>query len=285
MTIGAMNQDLLPGLYIVATPIGNLGDITRRAVDTLERADLIACEDSRVTAKLLRHLGIKRQMVRYNDHSDAQDRERLIDAMRDKVVVLVSDAGTPLISDPGYKLVREAQAAGVMITTLPGPNAAIAALTLSGLPSDRFLFVGFLPAKSQARRRELEALANTEASLVFYESGPRLAASLAEMHDVLGNRAAAVVREITKKFEECRPGTLGDLAAHYGDAPARGEIVVIVGPPIVDTSTPDEEVIDEALLAALAEMSAAKAAGAVAKRYGLDRKQLYDRATRLKDNG
>ena len=285
MTIAAMNQDLLPGLYIVATPIGNLGDITRRAVATLERADLIACEDSRVTAKLLHHLGLKRQMVRYNDHSDAQDRERLIDAMRDKVVVLVSDAGRPLISDTGYKLVREAQAAGVMITTLPGPNAAIAALTLSGLPSDRFLFVGFLPTKSQARRRELDAVAQIEASLVFYESGARLAACLAEMRDVLGNRSAAVVREITKKFEECRPATLADLAEQYAHTAARGEIVVVVGPPLADTSIPDDSTIDEALLAALADMPAAKAASTVAKRFGLDRKQLYDRATRLKDNG
>ena len=222
---------LEPGLYIVAGPIGNLGDLTPRAAEVLRSADVIAVEDTRVSARLLRHAGSDRPMIPYHDHSAEGVRARLIDRMASESVALLSDAGTPLISDPGYKLVRDARAAGRAITTLPGPSAAIAALTLSGLPTDRFLFMGFLPSKQKARADALAEVAALRATLVFYESGPRLSESLAAMAEVLGEREAAVSREISKAFEETRTGTLTELSARYADTPPKGEIVVIVGPP------------------------------------------------------
>ena len=272
---------LEPGLYIVATPIGNLADISRRAIDILLHADLVAVEDSRVTGKLLHHLGIKARMRPYHDHSSARDRDELIAMARSGVVALVSDAGTPLISDPGYKLVRDARAAGVHVTTAPGPSAAIAALTLSGLPTDRFLFCGFLPAREQGRRRELESVRAIDATLLFYESGPRLGATLAAMHDVLGARDAAVAREITKKFEQVVTGALDELAARYADEEARGEIVVIVGPP-GEPEPVGEADIDAALKKALERLPVSKAAAEVAKATGADRKALYARALAIK---
>ncbi|AMG74079.1 16S rRNA 2'-O-ribose C1402 methyltransferase [Sphingopyxis granuli] len=274
----------MPGLYIVATPIGNLGDITPRAAALLARADVIAAEDTRVTAKLLSHLGLRVPMTPYHDHSDERARAALVARMETDVVALVSDAGTPLISDPGYKLVRDARAAGRRVTTLPGPCAAIAAITLSGLPSDRFLFAGFLPSKAKARSEAIAELAGLRATLVFYESGPRLAATLAALAEGLGNRAAAVAREISKLYEECVTGSLGELAARYADAPPKGEIVVIVAPPadnVVEEA--DDAAVDDALRAALADQPVAKAAKAVAKRYGLDRHAVYARALALKD--
>lgn len=286
MPNSTISDSPVPGLYIVATPIGNLGDIGARAAATLARADLIAAEDTRVTAKLLSHLGLRISMTPYHDHSDERTRAALVARMAEEVVVLVSDAGTPLISDPGYKLVRDARAAGRHVTTIPGPCAAIAAITLSGLPSDRFLFAGFLPNKAKARADTIAEFAGLRASLVFYESGPRLAASLAALADGLGDREAAVAREITKLYEQCITGTLTTLAARYADAPPKGEIVIVVAPPgEAVPEAADDTTLDAALRDAMADKPVAQAAKAVAKRFGLDRHDVYARALALKDAG
>ena len=277
-----MTSVLAPGLYIVATPIGNLGDLSPRASEILLNADIVAVEDSRVTAGLFRHLGQRRPMTPYHDHNAEAVRPGLIARMASEAVALVSDAGTPLISDPGYKLVRDARAAGHAVTTIPGPCAGIAALTLAGLPTDRFLFMGFLPAKQQARAEAIAEVAGVRATLVLYESGPRLAATLAALAAGLGDREAAVAREITKKFEECVTGALTDLAARYADAPPKGEIVIVVAPP-GEAAPASAEDADSALAEALTRLPASKAAGEVAKRLGLDRKALYARAMELKD--
>lgn len=275
-----MVTPLAPGLYIVATPIGNLGDLSPRAAAILSAVDMIAVEDSRVTAKLLQHIGIKRPMLPYHDHNADKVRPGLIERMATEAIALVSDAGTPLISDPGYKLVRDARAAGRHIVTIPGPSAVIAALTLSGLPTDRFFFAGFLPAKTKARRDNVAQLVRLQATLVFYESGPRLAAMLADLAAELGDRDAAVAREITKAYEECVTGTLSELAARYDQAAPKGEIVVIVGPP-GEAPPADAGDIEAALRAALQAASPAKAAGEVARALGADRKALYARALEL----
>ncbi|GHC93429.1 16S rRNA (cytidine(1402)-2'-O)-methyltransferase [Novosphingobium pokkalii] len=272
---------LAPGLYIVATPIGNLGDITARAADILARCDVIACEDTRVTGKLLNHLGIRKAMRRYDDHASAEMRERILGEMAEKSVVLVSDAGTPLISDPGYRLVREARERGLSVTSLPGPSAMIVALTLAGLPTDRFLFAGFLPSKDKARGDALAGLAAIPATLVFYETGPRLVASLEAMAQHLPGRELAVARELTKLHEECRRGTPEELIAHYTAHPPKGEIVLLAGPP-PEPAAPEADDIDALLRAALAHASPSQAAGQVAKAHGLDRKALYARAMALK---
>lgn len=272
---------LYPGLYIVATPIGNLGDVTRRAVETLAACDLVACEDTRITGKLLNLLGLKKPMRRYDDHAEERDRERLLGEMAEKAVVLVSDAGTPLISDPGYRLVRTARERGIAVTSLPGPSALVMALTVAGLPTDRFLFAGFLPSKAKAREDALRGLAGLDATLVFYETGPRLVASLEAMAALLPGREIAVARELTKLHEECRSGTAEELAAHYTAQPPRGEIVLLAGPPPAE-GPPDEGTVEAELRAALAELSPSQAAGKVAKAHGLDRKALYARAMELK---
>ncbi len=278
-----MNPETLldPGLYIVATPIGNLGDLSPRAADILRRADVIAVEDSRVTAGLLRHIGTKTPMVPYHDHSAEGVRPALIARMATQAVALVSDAGTPLISDPGFKLVRDARAAGHLVVTIPGPCAAVAALTLAGLPTDRFLFVGFLPSKMHARAEAIAEVATIRATLVMYESGPRLGACLAALAEGLGDREAAVTREISKKFEEAVTGTLSTLAERYADAPPRGEIVIVVAPP-GEAPPASAEDGDAALIDALTRLSTGQAASEVAKKLGLDRKALYARALELK---
>jgi 16S rRNA (cytidine1402-2'-O)-methyltransferase len=282
MTVPMNPETLLsPGLYIVATPIGNLGDLSPRAADILRRADVIAVEDSRVTAGLLRHVGTKTPMVPYHDHSAEGVRPALIARMATQAVALVSDAGTPLISDPGFKLVRDARAAGHLVVTVPGPCAAVAALTLAGLPTDRFLFVGFLPSKMHARAEAIAEVAMIRATLVMYESGPRLGACLAALAEGLGDREAAVTREITKKFEEAVTGTLSTLAARYADAPPRGEIVIVVAPP-GEAPPASQEDGDAALAEALTRLSTGQAASEVAKKLGLDRKTLYARALELK---
>ena len=273
-------EPLPPGLYIVATPIGNLGDMTRRAVETLAQCDAVACEDTRVTGKLLKYLGISTPLWRYDDHSGEKDRARLIEAMRGQAVALASDAGTPLVSDPGYRLVREARAAGIPVTSLPGPSAPIVALTLAGLPSDRFLFAGFLPPKDKARRETLEELAGVRATLVFFETAPRLAKSLEAVGDVLPGREVAVARELTKLHEECRTGSAAELAAHYGAHPPRGEIVLLVGPPPDSVSTEAEA--ETLLREALETEKPSQAAAQVARATGLDRKALYARALELR---
>ena len=277
-----MINELQYGLYIVATPIGNLGDLSPRAAEILRQADIIAVEDSRVTAKLLNHIGAKVRMVPYHDHSNDRDRAMLVEMMREKIVVLVSDAGTPLISDPGYKLVRDARAGGIEVFTIPGPSAVIAALTLSGLPTDRFLFEGFLPSKAKARADVIAELSGMKATLVFYESGPRLGKMLAGLREGLGNRDASVSREISKKFEQTVCGTLDELAARYAEETPKGEIVVVVGPPIKEDVVVSDADIDAALIDALGDMSASKAAGEVSRAFGLDRKELYTRAVKLK---
>ena len=269
------------GLYVVATPIGNLADMSQRAIAVLDAAEIVAVEDSRVTGKLLHHLGLKKKMRRYNDHSSTNDRDSLIAAARDGVVALVSDAGTPLISDPGYKLVRAARDAGVPVYTIPGASAVIAALSISGLPTDRFLFSGFLPNKAKARADALLELASIKATLVFYESGPRLVASLETIAQLYGDREVAVARELTKKFEEVVTGTAAELAARYAAQEPKGEIVLIIGPPLED-AVADAGDVDAALREALQSMSAAKAAGAIAKKFGLERAALYARATEIK---
>lgn len=273
-----------PGLYIVAGPIGNLSDLTPRAAELLREADVVAVEDTRVSAKLLRHAGSDRPMVPYHDHSSEHLRAQLVERMSSEVVALLSDAGTPLISDPGYKLVRDARAAGRHVTTLPGPSAAIAALTLSGLPTDRFLFVGFLPSKEKARADALDEIAALRATLIFYESGPRLSASMAAMAAQLGDRDAAVVREISKAFEETVTGRLSELSNRYVAAPPKGEIVVIVGPP-GEAPRPSQEDSDTALKEAMERLPISKAAGEVAVKFGLDRRTLYARALELKEGG
>jgi 16S rRNA (cytidine1402-2'-O)-methyltransferase len=275
-----MNDRPNPGLYIVATPIGNLADLSPRAVTILSAADIIAVEDSRVTAKLLRHAGIKRPMMPYHDHNGDAVRPQLIARMGSGIVALVSDAGTPLISDPGYKLVRDARAAGHVVTTIPGPCAAVAALTLAGLPTDRFLFMGFLPPKEKARGDTIDEVKAIRATLIFYESGPRLAACLSALAAGLGDREAAVAREITKRFEECVTGTLSTLAARYAEAPPKGEIVVIVAPP-GDAAPASAEDADVALVEALKHLSPARAAGEVAKALKQDRRALYARAMEI----
>ena len=274
-------EPLPPGLYIVATPIGNLGDVTRRSAEVLARCDAIACEDTRVTGKLLRHLGICRPLWRYDDHSAAEDRTRLLESLRDKAVALVSDAGTPLVSDPGYKLVREARAAGVPVTSLPGPSAPVVALTLSGLPSDRFLFAGFLPGKDKARAEMLAELAGVRATLLFFETAPRLGKSLEAIGEVLPGREVAVARELTKLYEECRTGSAAELAAHYEAHPPKGEIVLLVGPP--GEAEASEADADALLRAALATEKPSQAAAQVSRATGLDRKTLYARALELRN--
>jgi 16S rRNA (cytidine1402-2'-O)-methyltransferase len=275
-----MNADLPPGLYIVATPIGNLSDLSPHAAAILAAADVIAVEDSRVTAKLLAHIGVKRPMTPYHDHVADRVRPGLVAQMAERSVALVSDAGTPLISDPGYKLVRDARAAGRQIHTVAGPCAAVAALTLAGLPTDRFLFLGFLPPKASARAVAIAEIAHVRATLVLYESGPRLAAALAALRDGLGGRDAAVVREISKKFEETVTGSLEELAARYAEMPPKGEIVIVVGPPGPSEPVGEKE-IDAALRQAMATLSPSRAAGEVAEMLGLPRRHVYERALKL----
>ena len=276
-----MSGKLDPGLYIVATPIGNLSDLSPRAAEILAAADVIAVEDSRVTAKLLQRVGARRPMTPYHDHNAEQVRPGLVARMANEAVALVSDAGTPLISDPGYKLVRDARAAGIAVTTVPGPCAAIAALTLAGLPTDRFAFLGFLPAKAGARAAAIADAAAFKGTLVFYESGPRLATSLAALAEGLGDRAAAVCREITKRFEETAAGTLTQLAARYAHAAPRGEIVIVVAPPSPPPEAAAED-IDAALEGAMTRLSPSRAAAEVAERLGLKRRDIYERAQQLK---
>ncbi len=276
-----MSEKLAPGLYIVATPIGNLSDLSARAAEVLKAADVVAVEDSRVTAKLLAHIGVKKPMTPYHDHNADRVRPELLARMAEGAVALVSDAGTPLISDPGYKLVREARAAGLNVITVPGPCAAIAALTLAGLPTDRFLFIGFLPAKGGARATAIAEVATVKATLILYESGPRLGAALAALKEGLGDRQAAVVHEISKRFEKTVIGSLEELAGRYTDAQPKGEIVIVVAPP-GEAEAPAAADVDAALREAMARLSTSRAAAEVAQALGLPRREVYERALALK---
>ena len=251
-----------------------------RAVDILSRCDGVACEDTRVTGKLLKHLGISKPMWRYDDHSEHRDRSRLVDSMRSRAVALVSDAGTPMISDPGYRLVNDCRTEGIAVTSVPGPCAAIVGLTLSGLPNDRFLFAGFLPAKEKARKETLDGLAHLNATLIFYETAPRLLKSLAALGKVMPEREIALARELTKLHEECRRGLSDGLIAYYEANPPKGEIVLMVGPP--QDHAPSDADADDLLREAMLTMKVSQAAASVSKATGLDRKTLYARAMEMK---
>ncbi len=270
-----------PGLYIVATPIGNLEDVTLRALRILTQADVIACEDTRTTGILLSRYGIHTACLPYHDRNAARVRPALLNRLREgQRVAVVSDAGTPLISDPGFKLVREAAAMGIAVVPVPGPSSVLAALVAAGLPTDRFLFAGFLPVRSAARRGVATELAGVPATLIFLESPRRLADSLADLAAVLGAREATVARELTKKFEELRRGTLATLAAHYAEAGApKGEVVLVVAPP--GKAATEQDDIDAQLREALLSLRVADAAAAVATRTGLPRRALYARALEL----
>jgi 16S rRNA (cytidine1402-2'-O)-methyltransferase len=278
----AQSARLAPGLYVVATPIGNLRDITLRALDVLRDADLVLCEDTRVTLKLLERHNLSPKLAAYHDHNAASVRPRVLEELaKGSAVALVSDAGTPLISDPGFKLVEAAIEAGHLVFPIPGASAALAALVSAGLPSDRFFFEGFLPPKSGARRTRLAELRAIPATLIFYESGPRLAESLADMFATLGARNAAVCRELTKAFEEVRRGSLAELAGHYEKAgPPKGEIVVVVSPPGEEAPLDDAD-IDRKIRAALKKLSLKDASAAIAAETGLPRKEIYARALAL----
>lgn len=274
---------LAPGLYIVSTPIGNLRDVTLRALDVLSAADVVLAEDTRITARLFSTYEISTRLTPYHDHNAAEVRPGILEKLREgAAIALVSDAGTPMVSDPGYKLAREAAAAGVPVIPIPGASALLAGLAASGLPTDRFLFAGFAPPKSGKRQAFFREVKDVPASLVFYETGPRLAASLADMLDVFGDREAAVARELTKAFEETRRGSLADLAAHYAEAGGpKGEIVVLLGPPAEETEW-SEARIDRALSEAMADTGVKQAAADVAALTGLSKRDLYQRALKLK---
>jgi 16S rRNA (cytidine1402-2'-O)-methyltransferase len=271
------------GLYVVATPIGNLRDVTLRALDVLGAAGRVYAEDTRVARKLLDAYGLKPRLGSYHEHNAAIARAEILAALdAGESVALISDAGTPLVSDPGFKLVRAAIEAGHRVVPIPGASALLAGLVVSGMPTDCFLFAGFLPAKQMARRAALEDLAATEATLVFYETGPRLADSLADMADVLGVRSAAVARELTKMFEETRRGDLAGLAAHYAEAGApKGEIVLVIGPPPARAAASDAEL--DAYLMGVIEHGVKEAAARAADALGVPRKRAYARALALKD--
>ena len=278
--------ELAGGLYLVATPIGNLGDVTLRALETLAGADLIACEDTRVTRRLTERYGIATALTPYHEHNAAEARPKLLARLaQGQAVALVSDAGTPLISDPGYKLAREATAAGHAVSALPGASAVLTALAVAGLPTDRFFFEGFLPPKLAARQKRVAALAGIPATLVLFESGARLAATLADLAQGLGPRPAAVCRELTKLHEEVRRGELAQLARDYtGGAETRGEIVIVVAPP-TDEAT-DAADVDDLLRRALTRVSVKDAVGEVALATGRPRREVYQRALTLaKDAG
>jgi 16S rRNA (cytidine1402-2'-O)-methyltransferase len=273
---------LAPGLYLVATPIGNLKDITLRALDVLKMADVVACEDTRTTGRLMTQYGLRTRLLPYHDHNADRQRPLLLQRLaQGEAVALVSDAGTPLVSDPGYKLAREAIAAGHPVIPIPGASAVLAALVVAGLPTDRFAFLGFAPPRSAARRRWFGEAAGFPGSLVLFESPQRLADSLADAAAVLGDRPAAVTRELTKLFEEARRDRLGALAAAYAESgPPKGEVVIVIGPP--EENAASENDVDAALAAALARgLSVKDAAAEVAARLGIPRKQAYARALAL----
>jgi 16S rRNA (cytidine1402-2'-O)-methyltransferase len=275
-----------PGLYLVATPIGNLGDVTLRALEILAGVDVVACEDTRVTHKLFDRYGLTTPLVAYHDHNAATARPKLLARLAaGEAVALVSDAGTPLVSDPGFKLVREAQAAGHNVTAVPGASAVMAAVASAGLPTDRFFFEGFLPPREQARRARLAELADIPATLVFFETGPRIAAMLHDLAAVLGDREAAVCRELTKLHEEIRRANLGGLARGYDEgAETRGEFVVVVGPPAAEAMVEGED-LDALLRRALATSSLKNAVEAVVAATGHKRRLVYQRALSLSEDG
>ena len=275
-------QTFIKGLYLVATPIGNLGDISARAVEVLKTADLIACEDTRVTSKLLSYLGISAKLTPYHEHNAEKVRPLLMERLKNgEMIAQVSDAGTPIVSDPGYRLVQDCIENGIYFTAIPGASAVLTALQLSGLPSHRWLFEGFLSAKTAAKEKELGELANIPATLIFYESPNRLIETLESMKKVLGDRPAAVARELTKKFEQTVRGTFSDLLAYYDrNGQPKGEIVIVVAPPLEQKAEAAD--IDDMLKKALGTMRVKDAAAFVAELTGVSKKELYQRALDLK---
>ena len=272
-----MERPLQPGLYLVATPIGNLADISLRALAVLARADLIAAEDTRHSRKLLSHFGIRAELTPYHEHNAAKERPRLLARIRAGFsVALISDAGTPLISDPGYKLVREALEAGLQVTSVPGPSAALAALTSAGLPTDTFLFAGFLPPKGGQRRKRLEGLKPVPATLIFYETASRLAATLADMAQIFGAREAAIAKELTKLHESVARGTPAALAAAFDSTELKGEFVVLVGPPNPHEAEIGDDEIVASLKQALQQESFRDAVRSVADKFKLKRSRVYE---------
>ncbi|TDH38055.1 16S rRNA (cytidine(1402)-2'-O)-methyltransferase [Pseudohoeflea suaedae] len=278
-------RPLEPGLYLVATPIGNLGDMTIRGLETLTSADVVACEDTRVTRVLLDRFGISARPYAYHEHNADTVGPKLIERLKaGESVALVSDAGTPLVSDPGYRLAQTAIAEGIRVIPIPGASAPLAALVASGLPNDAFLFGGFLPQKDKARRDRLNELGQTPATLLFFESPNRIGATLTAAAEELGaERQAAVCRELTKAFEEVRRGTLGELAESYREAAVKGEIVLAIGPGTAEA--PSKADTDTILAGLVSEMSAGQAASEAARLTGLPRKDLYKRLLALKDGG
>ncbi|HEY0291731.1 MAG TPA: 16S rRNA (cytidine(1402)-2'-O)-methyltransferase [Hansschlegelia sp.] len=273
---------LQPGLHVVATPIGALADITLRALETLAGAELVLCEDTRVTRKLVSHYGISTPLSAYHEHNAAEMRPKVLARLsQGGRIALVSDAGTPLVSDPGFKLVRDAVEAGAFVTTAPGASAVMAALVVSGLPTDRFFFEGFLPPKTHARQGRVAELSRIPATLVLFESGPRLAESLADLAAGLGPRPAAIAREMTKRFEQVRRGSLAELAAALAGEPApKGEIALVIAPPAAEAPTAAEDV-DALLTAALARVSVKDAVSEVSSASGVARREVYARALEL----
>ena len=271
-------KTLAPGLYVVATPIGNLGDITYRAVDVLKSVDVILCEDTRVSAKLLSHYDISAKTMAYHDHNAPRVRPKILEMLENgAAIALISDAGTPLISDPGFKLVREISDRNIQVFSLPGPSSPIAALSVAGLPSDRFLFVGFLPAKTHARKEILTEVSTINATLVFLETGPRLVAMLKDALEVLGLREAVVAREMTKLYEEIKRNPLDKLIEHFSAVTrVRGEIVVLIEPPQTKTYEPEE--IDALIEQGLKSLSIKETAAQVAGITGTTKRILYNRA-------
>jgi 16S rRNA (cytidine1402-2'-O)-methyltransferase len=279
-----MPSKLSPGLYVTATPIGNLGDMTDRAREVLHQVDIVVCEDTRVTGRLLKHFGITATLWAYHDHNAATVRPKIVAKLCDgAAVALVSDAGTPLVSDPGYKLVRDVRDAGIAVNSVPGASALTAALSVAGLPTDQVLFAGFLPNKAGARRSAVENLKAVRATLVFYERGSRLAATLDDLATILGDRDAVVCRELTKMYEEVRTGTLNTLRDNPSEE-IRGEFVVVVGPPAREAEM-DDVALDALVRAALVEASPSRAAAQVAKETGISRRRVYSRALALAQNG
>jgi len=282
LTFSISEAKLSPGLYLVPTPLGNLADMTVRALEVLMRCDVIYCEDTRISQKLLRHYGIAKALRRYDDHSDETLREAIINDLDDNAIALISDAGTPLINDPGFKLARDALAQGKALTALPGPCAPILALSLSGLASDRFTYYGYLPNKQKARQDACARMAKIAHTQIVFESVHRIAASLADMASAMGDRPAALCREMTKTYEEIDRDSLDTLATRWANKPAKGEFVIVIGPQSAQTGEVD---IDAALKAAFAQgMSVKEAAAAVAKDSGMPKRQVYQAALALKDS-